>query len=54
MLFAGRITVLKAGGEWEVLATNDLGEEVHATPALQDGRIYVRTRSSVYCFGVTR
>jgi len=46
----GKISVLKAGAEWEVLGVNDLGEEVHATPALGGGRIYVRTRSAVYCF----
>lgn len=48
----GKITVLKAAGQWEVLGVNDIGEEIHATPALSGGRIYVRTRSSVYCFGV--
>ena len=47
----GKISVLKAGHPWEVLGVNDLGEEVHATPALSGGRIYVRTRSAVYCFG---
>jgi outer membrane protein assembly factor BamB len=47
----GKMTVLKAGAEWEVLAVNDLGDEVHATPALSEGRIYVRTRSFLYCFG---
>jgi outer membrane protein assembly factor BamB len=46
----GKISVLKAGAAWEVLGVNDLGEEVHATPALSGGRIYVRTRSAVYCF----
>jgi outer membrane protein assembly factor BamB len=50
----GKMTVLKAGAQWEVLAVNDLGEEIHATPALSEGRIYVRTRSSLYCFGVIR
>ena len=49
---AGKITVLKASPQWEVLGVNDVGEEVHATPALSGGRIYVRTRSSVYSFGV--
>lgn len=49
----GKITVLKAGPEWDVLAVNDLGEEIHATPALGDGRLYVRTRSSLYCFGAS-
>jgi outer membrane protein assembly factor BamB len=47
----GKISVLKAGQQWEVLGVNDLGEEVHATPALSGGRIYVRTKTAVYCFG---
>jgi len=47
----GKITVLKAGAQWEVLSVNDLGDEIHATPALSQGRIYVRTRSAIYCFG---
>lgn len=50
----GKMTVLKAAAEWEVLQVNDLGEEIRATPALSDGRIYVRTRGSLYCFGVPR
>ena len=50
----GKITVLKAAGEWEVLQVNDLGEEIHATPALSGGRIYVRTHSAIYCFGTPR
>ena len=49
----GKMTVLKAGAEWEILAVNDLGDEIHATPALSDGLIYVRTHSSLYCFGTT-
>jgi len=47
----GKITVLKAGREWDVLGVNDLGEDIHATPALAGGRIYVRTRGTLYCFG---
>ena len=50
----GKISVLQAAGEWQVLATNDLGEEVHATPALSEGRIYVRTRGAMYCFSATK
>jgi outer membrane protein assembly factor BamB len=48
----GKITVLKASAQWEVLGVNDLGDEIHSTPALSGGRIYVRTRGSLYCFGV--
>jgi outer membrane protein assembly factor BamB len=50
---AGKVAVVKAGGnDWEVLAVNDLGEECYATPAIAGGRIYVRTRSSLYSFGL--
>ncbi len=44
----------RPGAEWEVLAVNDLGEEIGATPALSEGRIYVRTRGAMYCFGAAR
>ena len=47
----GKITVLKAAAQWEVVGVNDIGEEIHATPALSGGRIYVRTRGALYCFG---
>jgi outer membrane protein assembly factor BamB len=47
----GKVTALKAGGQWEVLGVNDIGEPIHATPALSGGRIYVRTRGALYCFG---
>ncbi|MGH9629215.1 MAG: PQQ-binding-like beta-propeller repeat protein [Bryobacteraceae bacterium] len=47
----GRVTVVKAAGAgWEVIARNDMDDECFATPALVDGRIYVRTRSALYCF----
>jgi outer membrane protein assembly factor BamB len=47
----GKVTVLRAGREWDVLAVNDLGEAAFATPALSAGRIYVRTEEALYCFG---
>lgn len=50
----GKLTVLKAAGDWDVLTVNDLEEEAFATPALAGGRIYVRTRSSLYSFALTR
>lgn len=48
--FEGKITVLKAAPQWEVLQVNDLADEIHATPALSEGRIYVRTHGALYCF----
>jgi outer membrane protein assembly factor BamB len=49
----GKIIVLRAAGEWEVLGVNDIGEEIHATPALSEGRIYVRTHDALYCFAAS-
>jgi outer membrane protein assembly factor BamB len=48
---SGVVTVLKAGGTPEVLTFHELDDEAYATPAIGDGRIYVRTRSALYCFG---
>lgn len=47
----GTVAVLKAGGEQELLATNTVEEEVLATPALVDGRVLIRTKGAVYCYG---
>jgi outer membrane protein assembly factor BamB len=46
----GKATVLKAGAHWEILASNDMDEETFATPAPVGSRLYVRTRSGLYCF----
>ncbi len=46
----GKVTVLKAGAQWEVLATNNLDDVVFATPAIAGDRMYWRTRSALYCF----
>jgi outer membrane protein assembly factor BamB len=47
----GQVSVLKAGGDWQVLAVNELDDECYATPAIADGHIYIRTRSALYSFG---
>ena len=47
----GVVTVIKPGPDWEVLAYNDLGEPSHSTPAFVGNRIYIRTHSTLYCFG---
>jgi outer membrane protein assembly factor BamB len=48
---SGKVTVLKADPQWEILATNDLGEEVWATPAIAGSNLYIRTRNALYSFG---
>ena len=47
----GQVSVVKAAGDWEVLAVNELDDECYATPAIADGHIYIRTRSALYAFG---
>ena len=39
-------------GSLKVLAVNDLNDLSYATPAIADGRLYVRTRATLYCFGL--
>jgi outer membrane protein assembly factor BamB len=46
----GKISVIKAQGEWEVLAINDLKEEVWSTPAIADSQLIVRSQTALYCF----
>jgi hypothetical protein len=47
----GQVSVVQAAGDWRVLAVNELDDEVFATPAIADGRVYIRTRGALYCFG---
>jgi outer membrane protein assembly factor BamB len=47
----GILAVVRAGKDWSLIASNDLGEPLFATPALSDGRIYVRGQQSLFSFG---
>ena len=47
----GVVTVFEAADTLKVLARNDLGERIMATPALLDGKVYVRTEEKLYAFG---
>lgn len=47
----GDTFVLKAGPKHEVLRTNSLGEPVYASPAIADGRIFIRGEQNIYCIG---
>ncbi|MCA9047517.1 MAG: PQQ-binding-like beta-propeller repeat protein [Planctomycetaceae bacterium] len=46
----GNIVVMKSGPEPEVLAKNDVGDSLIATPAIADNRLYVRTLHKILCF----
>lgn len=47
----GILTIVKAGDTFEVLARNDMEESILATPALVDGKIYLRGLNRVYAIG---
>ena len=42
---SGVVLVLKNDPDYEMLASNDVGDSVVATPAIADGRLFIRTRS---------
>lgn len=45
----GFVVVLQDGPELKVLGKNDIGEEIIATPAIADGRLFIRTRENIFC-----
>ena len=48
----GTASVVDAKAQWEILSVNPLDDEVFATPAIAESRIYLRTRGALYCFGL--
>ena len=48
----GVITVFESGDRLQVVAHNDLKERISATPALLEGKVYVRTDKHLFAFGV--
>lgn len=47
----GDVVVLAAGEEFRLLARNPLGELSRSTPAVANGRMYLRTISHLFCVG---
>lgn len=47
----GDIYVVRAGDEFELLATNPMGELLMASPALSDGMLYVRAEKHLFAIG---
>ena len=45
----GFVVVLSQGPKLNILAKNDMGEPCLATPAIADGRIFIRTRETLFC-----
>ncbi|KPK42063.1 MAG: hypothetical protein AMJ65_08255, partial [Phycisphaerae bacterium SG8_4] len=47
----GEVIVLEAGSKCTVLARSTLGEKSDATPAIANGRMYIRTLNHLICIG---
>ncbi|QVL30176.1 PQQ-binding-like beta-propeller repeat protein [Telmatocola sphagniphila] len=47
----GIVTVAKTGDKPEILAVNDMKDEIMGTPAISDGCIFLRTTKAMYCIG---
>jgi len=45
----GKSYVVKAGPKFDLLATNDLGDPSPASPAVADGRLYLKGRKWLFC-----
>lgn len=50
----GKVVVLSATGDWEVLAVNDFGSDIYATPAIVDDKMYIRTHDALYAVGSSK
>jgi len=47
----GKVVVLRAAGDWEILAVNDFDSDIYATPAIAEGKMYIRTQNALYAIG---
>ena len=47
----GDTFIVKAGPKHEILGTNSVGEALFASPAIADGRIFIRGEKNLYCIG---
>ena len=47
----GQMSVVQAGPKYKLLATNTLPEGTHATPAIANGCMYIRTFNHLICVG---
>jgi outer membrane protein assembly factor BamB len=47
----GRMTVVKEGPAFQLVAQNELGEKCCASPALSQGNLLLRSEKALYCIG---
>jgi len=48
----GKVVVLSAAGDWEILAVNDFGSDIYATPSINEDKMYIRTQNALYAVGL--
>jgi outer membrane protein assembly factor BamB len=48
--YNGKVTVLKTGDEFEILAQSDLNDNIAATPAIVGNSIYLRTKTALLAY----
>jgi outer membrane protein assembly factor BamB len=47
----GVITIIKPGDSFNVISKNPIGERMNASPAISNGKIYLRGDKNLYCIG---
>jgi outer membrane protein assembly factor BamB len=47
----GVVSVVKAGPEFQLLAKNDLGENIVASPAVSESQLFIRGAGHLFCIG---
>ena len=47
------MTVLAAEPTYKLLGKNTMGEPVLATPAVAEGRLFIRGKNHLFCIGMT-
>ena len=50
----GQMNIVRAGPTFDLVATNELGEETYASPAISQGQIFLRGFNNLYCIGKGR
>jgi len=50
----GKVVVLRAAGDWEILAINEFDGDIYATPAMSEGTLYIRTTNALYAIASNR
>jgi len=50
----GKVVVLSAAGDWEILAINNFDSDIYATPAASGSHLYIRTQDALYAIGTSK